>query len=561
MAKRLRETIYKYALASAISVFTLFPLNASAEVLESKIMNSGKEYSMTIDSEKKEYIINPDAEEAIAREMLASCMLDKLATNTNEESKSLDKKTEQFLLENPSEMQLGFSEFSFSNPHLAVLGKNVLEFNPYNIPEMDFNIWKKGNEISLKFNLPSQDFALDWYKNCGITALYSKDAKIIGRGPDKVYVVGQEEGRLGMRNIEKDNFSGEREAYGMLADAILEKGMQQGEKNPLGVVFSSLMKIEDMLAEDEKTKRERVVEYLKSKYKCLPYSPAYFYATPEQGRSVPVKFDKNPEELYFFINSNIVLTKEEQGSQSKEEGALLKLLKVDTGKVTDETPAGKIIKHSRLLSNRIDDFLKEYEHKKQGLDFEGKTGIYENLSVWDAQIEPFINMLSKLQDKEIRGNIENLPEFQEFKRDAQKKTEQIIPLRHIVNEYRFISRYSKNDGDKILELIKREERALKENNLEMYLSCLTDDAAKKNKERAEEYFEWHKQANLDEDYQVGNILAKGNHAIASITYNVKDNRNYRAEIKYDGLFIKEEGEWKNDIREIRIAPRIIKENF
>jgi hypothetical protein len=435
-----RETINNYLLASAIFLLPfVFPLKASAEILERKVISSGKEYSMTIDTERQEYSLQPDVGEAEARNALASYILDDFADNIKEKRDKLNDKTAQFLWENPSEMQLEFSESDLTLP------QNILAFQPYDIPKLDIDAWKKADEISFKFNLESQNYSFDWYKYNSIIAFYPKDRKIIGRG-DEAYVLGQEEDEFGMRNIEEDNSIYNREVGGLLLDAIIKRLIQEGKKNPAATIpflgAELAMKLEDKLAEDVKVRREKIVEHLKGRYKYRYYSPFYLNAIHEQGRQVSLKFDKNPNKIYFFVNADVFLRKPEAGTQSRKEGNLLKLIEVNTNEVTGDTTAGKIINHGKLIGKTLDDFLSEYENKKQlkNFNFREKARLYENLSNWNAQIQPFLNMLSSLKDTEIKGNLTELPEHQKFRHEADS-TIKAGNLNMLIDGYFFTKNY------------------------------------------------------------------------------------------------------------------------
>ena len=113
-------------------------------------------------------------------------------------------------------------------------------------------------------------------------------------------------------------------------------------------------------------------------------------------------------------------------------------------KVLDETAAGKIIGHAELISRKLENFLADYEHKKQlkNFSFEEKKKVYENLNLWSAQIQPFMDMLSSLQDKEIGGNMTGLPEHQKFQQEAKTMQDNSKSLGRLVNEYYFTGNYS-----------------------------------------------------------------------------------------------------------------------
>ncbi len=434
-----RESLIKYGLATAFFLFSVSP-KASAEILEKKVSYKGKEYNMTIDSERQEYSLQPDGEESQARDALASYILDDFANNIKTKIKKVNEETEKFLWENPSEMKLAFSESDLTLP------QNILAFQPYDIPKLDIDAWKKADEIGFKFNLESQNYSFDWYKYNSIIVFYPKGTKIVGRD-DEAYVLGQEENEFGMQNIEEDDSIYNREVDGMLLDAVIKKLIQEGKKNPAATIpllgAELAMKLEDMLAKDEKTRREKVIEHLKGRYRYRYYSPFYLNAIREQGRQISLKFDKNPNKLYFFVNADAAIRKPEAGTQSRKEGNLLKLIEINTNEITGNTTVEEIIKQSKLISKTLDDFLSEYENKKQlkSFDFREKAKLYENLSSWDAQIQPFLAMLTKIQNKEIQGNLQDLPEFLEFREKAEKMQNSIKNLNWRIDRYFFTKNY------------------------------------------------------------------------------------------------------------------------
>ena len=181
MTKGLRERLVGYSLATA---FFLSSLNANAEIIERKILHENKEYEINIDTERKEFGLYPDIGEKEAREMLASSLLDKLAYEAEKKRKEMVSKTDEFFWQNPSKMQIKFSE---SIPSLT---ENISEFEPYNIPKTNINLWKRGNEVSLDFKLDSQDYSFDWYKYNSIGIFYPKGTRIT-RKVDEAYVLGQ----------------------------------------------------------------------------------------------------------------------------------------------------------------------------------------------------------------------------------------------------------------------------------------------------------------------------------------------------------------------------------
>ena len=139
------------------------------------------------------------------------------------------------------------------------------------------------------------------------------------------------------------------------------------------------------------------------------------------------------------------MKKAEYGTQTKKSGALIKIIEVDmkNENVLDETAAGKIIGHAGLISNKLENFLADYWHKKQlrNFSFEEKKKLHENLDLWSAQIQPFMDMLSSLQDKETEGNITDLPEHQRFQQEAQAIQDNAKSLNRLVNEYSFTGNY------------------------------------------------------------------------------------------------------------------------
>ncbi|MFH0831940.1 MAG: hypothetical protein V1886_03715 [archaeon] len=532
----------KLAVLGIAAGMLLAPIrHSNAEILQKTYTQDSRQTKIQIDTEKKEFRTEPDMDEGKAREILSLALLEQIVYETEPKNKDLSKKTEEFFWKNPSEMLMRFSE------PIGTTSKNIAEFKPFDIPKLDINVIKTGNELGLNFKLQSPDYSFRWGKSSSIGIFYPKGTRIT-RKVDEAYVLADSKDNLGFRKTETDKWNDEREAYGKLAEAAVKYGLNKAEKNPLGVMLSLGIKIENLLEEDEKSRREEIASALKEKYNWISYSPADFFATPEQGRLIRINFDGRPESFAFFINSDVELNISEYGTQTKKSGNLASITGIEMKKenVLKKTSAGRIIGQSLLVSQRLDGYIEEYKKNRRlgKLNSKEKHDLYENISLWKAQLEPFLDMLNKITNKQLGSSLEEVAEYNTFRKKSETLTEKIFSLNQASNSYTFLSKYSKGDKEKILELFDRELKALNENNFELYSSCFTKNVLKSKQLSSMKEFDSRKKTGAEENWEIENVSINGWLAIVNMKYFYRDE-SQSLEMRYSVDLAKENSEWKD----------------
>ncbi len=465
-----RNSIKDFVLASALSFSLLFPSIAKAEIRDIKY--KGHDYLMDINRERKEYSIAPDMGEPIAKEMFASVWLDNIAENARTKNNALKSKLEDFIWTNPSEMQINSASQSL------VVKQNIEYFFPYEIPKLNISAFKKGNEIYVKFGLASQNYLMQWYKDCSIIFFYPKDTKVKRLKFDRIYELSDEKDDVGRFKVKESSFPDEREVYGMGTELMLSKIInlakeELAEELPEAQLLSIAMKLEDQLAKYSKREREKSLSNLKRDYDSFGWSPSPEYQPQYQtGRMACLGFDGRPESIYFFINVNITQNplNQERGTATRKEGPLLELLLIKPSQVISGTPAGRIVNHGRHINGKIDGFLAEYESKRgNNLSFDNKSLAYERFRLWESQINPFINVLDAFIEKKIERDSDISAALEEFKIKA--KQQQGMSLEQIISEYRIVRRKLTADEMEITELIKKLYLAYRNKDEKGYKDC------------------------------------------------------------------------------------------
>ncbi len=476
-----KTKIKEILLASMLSFSLLFQSIARAEVRD--IRYKRHDYRININKERREYSVSPDVEEPIARDMIASVWLDNIAENTCTKNKNLKNKLEDFIWDNQSEMQINTASQNLVVNNTAsqnlVVKQNIEYFFPYETPKLDISAFKRGKEMYVKFMLASQNYLMEWYKDCSLVLFYPKDAKINRLKFDRIYEFSDEKDNFGGFKIKESSFPDEREVYGMGTELMLSRIIDMAREKLVGELPAAqllyvAMKLEDRLARYSKREREKPIINLKRDYDSFGWSPSPLYQPKYQvGRMACLSFDGRPESVYFFINLNIIQNpvNQERGTATRRDGPLLNLLLVKPSQIRNTTPAGKIVNHGKNLTERIDGLLEEYESMKgdSRLSFDDESLAYERFRLWESQINPFIDLLDNLIDKRIERDSDILADLEEFKTKA--KQQQGMGLEQVLSEYRLVRRKLTRDEMEITELIKKLYFAYRNKDEKGYKDC------------------------------------------------------------------------------------------
>ncbi len=468
MSKKAKNLV----LASALSFSLLFPQLARAEIRD--IKHNGYDYRLDINREREEYTISPDVEEQDAQEILASVFLEGIVANAQTKNKRLRQGLEDFVWQNPSEMNL----LSASQP--AAFKQNIASFSPHEIPKLDVHPFKRGNELYVKFMLSSQNYVMDWYKDCSIIFLYPKDNRLKWLKMDRIYELAPEQDNLGRFKVREASFPDEREVYGYGVMLTLSKLMRIARENlgkelPPLEILDMAMKIEDQLARESKREREKPIRGLRDEdYRAFEWTPAPLYQPKyEVGRMSCMYFEGKPESIYLFLNMNILQNPlmPQRGTAARGEGPLLELLLIKPSQVMNTNPAGRVVHLGRNISDNIDSFIREYGQKKGNEEFslKEKSFLYDKIKAWDAQIIPYTELIDKIISKKIERNSDVEQEINQFERE-------IVPgegrsLEQILSDYRFVRKRLTKDEQEVASLIQRLYTAYRNKDERAYREC------------------------------------------------------------------------------------------
>lgn len=415
--KKLR-TIATTALAS------LFMFSSPLTAAEHQIGLRGTKYSVSVDEKTKRYSIAPEASSEIEREILGIALAEELAGKTKQSLERLEERLKQFAIENPSRVNF---EMADSNVTAA---ENVRAFFPYSYPDVRIRAEKQGRKIKLRIETTSQNNLMSWYKDSSIIILYPKGTKVRRERFDRLFELDTDRRtRLGAFSVKESSMPGEREVYSLLVDEIFKQILARvAREAPYGASIKIATEFENQLAKWEKTRRENVLGRIKGGYNVLEYQPSIHISPSfEIGRELSLEIINGyPEQIYVFLNTNIKLNPltVQQGTQTKIEGHLLKLISLRPMKLKNDSPAGNFVS---TLSQIIDSMPREFNRKTR--NFPELNEKYSRLSEIDQSVHIISTLLDSNKHRILSSKISD---------DLADKLVQIQPrtLEQAIAEYR-----------------------------------------------------------------------------------------------------------------------------
>jgi len=411
------------------------PMPLSAEHFDFDFVQKGKNYVISIDTDEKKYAIKADKplEMREAQDVLAGFLLEEKVKAVKKDNESLEVKLEDVAWKNPSLFVPRCEELS-----LKTMTSNMAAFAPYQAPFLNMKARRRGNNLDLSFCLDSQQFLLEWYKDCGITLFFPADSKIRREYCDKVILLDpNKKDKFGIGWATKTVNSEGTEVANLLFDAFVSKVLKKIES--VNSLPGLILEIEDKLAQYEKESREGIVEHFKEKYDSLRYIPgqmisqffdgATFHTFDklthpyEIGRTLQLSFEGKPKKIYLFVNTNVMLNPlvQEKGTATCKSGALLKLWLIEPAKFTDETAAGQFLNGIRGVHDKLEGIIKDYEKVKKKLSLPQKVQWYDTLNMWDTHIVSWSEFLEQIAEKQITSEIRSSPEYAKFKQTLDER--------------------------------------------------------------------------------------------------------------------------------------------
>lgn len=440
-SKRKGRNSSRYAriIGGALFFLSAFSHNSFADEKQFDVRYKRQDYKIVLDEDKFNYRINPEVENyETSKEVLASAVVENLVQETRKRKEVLEEKIEDFIYENPSTMDL---QYSCKDVDFKIANETQFPTNP---PKLDIIATKEGNKLELKFSLDSQDYVMMWGKDCSIIIGYPKDTRITRR-VDKPYEIDFNSKNKFERNKTKEvSLYEEREVGGMLVESI-QKRITDIVKQKYGLPAQALLlpkELEEWLGEKEKDRREekikgRVQEKNWREYQPTSAIPDGLQSRYETARKFSVDFFGKPERIDFFVNSYLRLNEIDSSKEItslKENRILLKAISAYLNEPTEKTTVGKIVKRGRTIDKTVKDILGEYDnHKLKNLD--EKEEFYYKLKLWNSQIYPFVTLMEELKEKQLKGGLDNVPEYRKFEHNVKCIQEKILPLESILIIY------------------------------------------------------------------------------------------------------------------------------
>lgn len=421
------------ALGSLLSL-SLFLNPLFAEEKDVNVRFARKDYNVSFDEQKFLYKIEPDAEYQVKKEVLASAIIDDNVNEIKKKKQVLEDKIDEFLYENPSEMDLftAYKDIDFKIAHES----------PFNIdsPILDIVAERKGNELSCDVKLSSYKSVMRWDKRASVIISYPKDTSII-RLPDKVHEIDVNStdmyGRYKTRDV---TFSDEKEVLGFGFELLFET-LKQTVKDSYGITALlpfSPVEFEKWLEKNERRRRDKKTKSMVQDRNWRQYQPQGDVQSKfEAGRKFSLQFKGKPERIDFFVNSNLYqnpLNPTKEATTLNNESIMLKVISVFIDEPTEKTTAGQLIKLGWTIDERVEEFIGEYENKKLH-NLDEKELFYHKIKLWDAQIYPFVTLLEGVKDRELKGSLDNIPEYNKYIQNVNGIQKAIMPLQSILIKY------------------------------------------------------------------------------------------------------------------------------
>lgn len=425
-----------YATLFLSPLLSLFlSLNPSfAEQKEVNVTFRRQEYNVSFDEQKFLYKTEPDAEYQVKKEILASAIIEDSVNKIKKDGQVLEEKIDEFIYGNPSKMDLfiAYKDVDFKIAHES----------PFNIDSPILNIIaeRKGKELSCEVKLSSYEKVIKWDKRASVIISYPKDTSII-RLPDKAHEINVNStdtyGRYRTREVP---FCDEREVLGIGAELFLAT-LEQTVLDSYGIksrLLFSPIKFEEWLEKNERRRRDKKTKSMLRNRNWRQYQPqGDVQSRFESGRTFSLKFEGKPDRIDFFVNSSLCqnpLNPTKEATTLNNESIMLKVIQVFIDEPTEKTTAGQLVKLGRTIENNIEEFIAEYENKKLR-NLKEKDIFYNKIKLWDAQTNAFVTLLEGVKDRELKGGLDNIPEYKKYVQNVNGIQNAIMPLNSLLIRY------------------------------------------------------------------------------------------------------------------------------